>query len=66
VTKGKKGFYYVDSQTATTAAFDDLTVDDRKCVLPDENRGMKLFRRFSKSGCEYECAVEIANQGPML
>jgi hypothetical protein len=30
---------------------------DRKCLLPTENKKMKLLQRYSKSGCEYECAI---------
>ena len=39
-----------------------MTLSDRKCRLASENEEMKLFQRYSKSGCEYECALLKSSQ----
>jgi hypothetical protein len=51
-------FRVIPSQLSTTDHFDKLKLGDRKCKLENENEGMRLLRRFSKSGCEFECAIE--------
>jgi hypothetical protein len=51
-------FRVIPSQLSTTVRFDELKLGDRKCKLKNENEGMRLLSRFSKSGCEFECALE--------
>ena len=42
----------------TTAEFEEFDVSTRKCKLPHETNGLKLTNKYSKNGCEFECAVE--------
>ena len=44
----------------TTAEFEEFDVSTRKCKLPHETNGLKLTNKYSKNGCEFECAVEKA------
>jgi hypothetical protein len=55
-------FRVLASQMVTTNKFDLLDVSLRNCSLPSENRNLKLFQKYSKSGCEYECSIEQAIQ----
>ncbi len=33
---------------------------DRNCILPDENQSINLLNKYSKSACEYECAISFS------
>ena len=44
----------------TSHAFDSLSIDTRKCKLPSETKGFKLFQKYSRKGCEIECAARKA------
>jgi hypothetical protein len=33
---------------------------DRNCILPDENQSISLLNKYSKSACEYECAISFS------
>lgn len=37
-----------------------MTFEERKCRLPHESENLKMFKSYSKSACEFECAVERA------
>ena len=54
-------FRIIPSQISTTKRFDDMKLADRKCRLKHENDDMKLMKSFSKSGCEFECAIRKAS-----
>jgi len=45
------------SQITTTQKFDAMSRDDRKCLLQSESDGIKYLSEFSRSGCEFECAM---------
>ena len=44
----------------TTADFNDLELHQRKCRLPHETEGFIFLKEYSRSGCEFECAVQKA------
>ena len=44
----------------TSHAFDSLSIDTRKCKLPSETKGFQLFQKYSRKGCEIECAARKA------
>ena len=44
----------------TTADFNDLKRNQRKCKLPHETEGFQFLKEYSRSGCEFECAVQKA------
>ena len=44
----------------TTADFNDLKLHQRKCKLPHETEGCQFLKEYSRSGCEFECAVQKA------
>jgi hypothetical protein len=44
----------------TTADFNDLELHQRKCKLPHETEGFQFLKEYSRSGCEFECAVQKA------
>ena len=44
----------------TSSDFDSLSIDTRKCKLPTETTGFKLFQKYSRKGCEIECAAKKA------
>ena len=44
----------------TTAEFEKFDQSTRKCKLPHETNGLKLTNKYSKNGCEFECAVDEA------
>jgi hypothetical protein len=48
------------SQTITTSSFDAMSFSDRKCALPGEKGNLVFMKDYSKSGCEYECGLEVA------
>lgn len=45
------------SQITTTKKFEAMSVADRKCLLQSETDGIKYMSGFSRSGCEFECAL---------
>ena len=53
-------FRILASQTRTTAKFETMSRQDRKCALPNEKGKLKFMKNYSMSGCEYECALERA------
>ncbi len=55
-------FRIIPSQISTTKRFDEMKLSDRKCQLKHENNGMKLMLSYSKSGCEFECAIQKASE----
>ena len=44
----------------TTSSFDNLDLYTRECKLPHETTGFQLFKEYSQSGCEIECAAKKA------
>jgi hypothetical protein len=58
------GFSYkyqiLADQIVTTKEFDNMEPSIRNCSLPNENSKSNLTRTYSKSSCEYECAIENA------
>lgn len=53
-------FRIILSEISTSAEFDALTMKVRKCRLPVENDNLLYFKKYSRSSCEYECALERA------
>ena len=50
------------SQITTNSRFEDMTPVDRNCSLPAESQQLNMFKEYSKSACEYECALKFAAQ----
>ncbi len=50
------------NQIITNERFEAMTPTERSCSLPHENVGSNLTNKYSKSGCEYECAIKHAMQ----
>ena len=44
----------------TTSDFDKFEVDTRGCKLPQETWGFKFLKKYSRKGCELECAMRKA------
>ena len=44
----------------TTRAFNELDLNTRQCKLPHENNEFNLFKKYSRIGCEIECASRKA------
>ena len=44
----------------TTADFDNLRLDQRKCKLSHEANGISVLNRFTRIGCETDCAIKKA------
>ena len=44
----------------TSPAFNDLNLESRKCKLSHETVGFNLFKEYTRTGCEIECAVRKA------
>lgn len=55
-------FFVTINQIVTTERFRKLSIDERKCRLPYENANLKIFNIYTKSNCEYECAIERASR----
>ena len=52
--------HVVPKVVETSSAFDSLSIDTRKCKLPSETTGFQLFQKYSRKGCEIECAARKA------
>ena len=50
----------MSSQMETTSNFDSMNYQDRNCNLPNEKGNLRYMKRYTKSACEYECALEKA------
>jgi Amiloride-sensitive sodium channel len=50
----------IASQIITSNEFDLMSQAERNCSLPDESHKLKLVNKYSKSACEYECAISFA------
>jgi len=48
------------SQIITNSRFESMSQADRNCSLPNENHDLKMVNKYSKSACEYECAISFA------
>ena len=53
-------FRVIPSIVSTTPRFDELGLKERGCRLMRENGEMNLFKRYSKRGCEFECAIKAS------
>jgi len=63
INPGKFYNFQIDAAEVTTEErFNNLDPTVRKCLLPFENQSMKYFRNYSKSGCQYECALRKAEE----
>ena len=45
----------------TSLDFDSLDLETRKCKLSHETKGFRLFKEYSRKGCEIECAARKAS-----
>ena len=43
-----------------SSAFNNLNLDSRRCRLPHETQGFNLFKKYTRVGCEIECAARKA------
>jgi len=50
-------FHIVANEVGTTADFREMSHAERNCKLPRENENLKMFKSYSKSSCEHECAI---------
>jgi len=48
----------IPSQMSTLERFDKLNLRDRGCQLKSETDQLSLLKMYSKSGCEFECAIK--------
>jgi len=53
-------FKVMQSQIGTTSKFDSMNFQDRNCALPNESGKLRYMKMYTKSACEYECALEKA------
>ena len=53
-------FHVIPKILETTSAFDDLSLDLRKCKLSHETSGFNFFQTYSRRTCEIECAARKA------
>ena len=44
----------------TTEEFEVFSVNKRKCKLPHESHDLMLLKNYTKTGCEFECALRKA------
>ena len=52
--------YIVPKILETSDSFNNLGLDKRKCKLPHETTGFRLFQHYTQKGCEIECAAKKA------
>ena len=55
-------FRILASQITTTEKFETMSQKDRNCGLENESGKLRYFNNYSKSACEYECALKKAEQ----
>ena len=59
-----RGFFYSFKVSAsisnTSPNFEALTQNVRNCLFSHEAKNLSYFRNYSKSGCNYECALRQA------
>ena len=64
VVKVRPGYhvsiYIVPKILETSSAFNNLNLDSRKCKHPYETKGFSLFKKYTRTGCEIECAARRA------
>lgn len=53
-------FQVITNEIGTTEDFRQLSFEERKCRLPHESEGLLMFKSYSKSACEFECATGTA------
>jgi hypothetical protein len=44
----------------TSAAYNSLGVNQRRCKLPDERDGLQFVTNYTRLGCETDCAIQKA------
>ena len=52
--------YIIPKILETSKDFDALDTEARKCKLPHEAAGFRLFQNYTQKGCEIECAAKKA------
>ena len=55
-------FKIVANQIVTTDRFNALDKSVRNCNLPSETKNLNFTKVYSKSGCQYECAIRQAKE----
>ena len=53
-------FRVIPSHLTTSTRFDELRLDKRGCQLKSETDKVSLLYNYSKSGCEFECALKAS------
>ena len=43
-------------------SMEDISIESRQCRLPHETEGLKIFKRYSKSGCEFESRLKKSEE----
>ena len=43
-------------------SMEDISIDSRQCRLPHETEGLKIFKSYSKPGCEFEARLRKAEE----
>ena len=60
----KPGFHQMIKVTPqiveTSSEFDSFTISDRNCKLEHEIEDLKYLQKYSRNGCETECAIKSA------
>lgn len=58
ISPGKiHSFHVVANEIGTTEEFNTMSFKERNCRLPHETHKITMFKTYSKSGCEFECAT---------
>ena len=52
--------YIVPKILESSSDFDNMNRDKRKCKMPHETSGFRLFQQYSRKGCENESAAKKA------
>jgi len=53
-------FNIVANEVGTTDDFREMSLEERGCRLPHETTSHSMFKSYTKSSCEFECAIQRA------
>ena len=54
--------YVIPKILESSSDFNSLDLMQRRCKLPHETKGLRLFQQYTRKGCEIECAAKKATQ----
>ena len=53
--------YVLPKVISSSSKFNSLSLETRRCKLEEENTDFKFITKYSRRGCEFECAVRKAS-----